>query len=232
MVDRAEVEDSEPAVGQHPEVAGMRVRMKQPDSLGPYEQKLQVPGGCGVAGLLGASCDDLRQGGSVQPLADQDVALVVDDFGNGEFGITFESRGKSLLGLSFQSVVQLLGHPALQLVQDRLDLESGYPGGGQTSHPGHLVEIADECLACARILQLDCDVSAVLPDCTVHLADRRGGGRLVVERDELLPPTRPELGNQHSVDDRGGHRRCGILKPGQRRAVGPGEFLGHGCLKD
>ena len=62
-VDRAEVDDPEPAVGQHPEVAGMWVGMQQTGPLGPDEQELHVARGGGVAGLGGTGRDDGRQGG-------------------------------------------------------------------------------------------------------------------------------------------------------------------------
>ena len=114
---------------------------------------------------------------------------------------------------------------------------------GRTSSPGtttpntrpsrrHLVEVGPECVARAGVLDLYGDVAAVAPDRPVHLADRGGRRRDVVELAEPPPPVPTRTPAEHAVDDFGRHRRRRLLELGERRAVRPGEFLGQRCLED
>ena len=78
---------------------------------------------------------------------------------------------------------------SLQLVEQRLDVHARGSSGPNT-RPTRAIwsRSADQRLAGARVLHLDRDLAAVRPDGPVHLADRRGGGRDVVERLEPAPP--------------------------------------------
>jgi hypothetical protein len=98
--------------------------------------------------------------------------------------------------------------------------------------PAELSEVADQRLARTRVLDLDGHVPAVLPDRAVHLADRRGRDRRVVERDELRAPVLAEVAGQHPVHAAGGHRRCGLLQLCQRRTVGPRQLRRQRGLED
>jgi hypothetical protein len=66
----------------------------------------------------------------------------------------------------------------------------------------------------------------------VNLADRCGGGRLVVELGELRPPVLAETFGEHLVH-RGRRQRGGrLLEFGQRGAVRAGDLGRQRCLED
>ena len=109
----------------------------------------------------------------------------------------------------------------------------GHPRPGDPGDPRELVEVGDQRLGRPRVLDLDGDLAPVAPDALVHLADRRRGGRHVVELDELgARPARPELAGEDLVHPVGAHRRAGLLQLGERRAVRRRELLGHRGLHD
>ena len=68
-----------------------------------------------------------------------------------------------------------------------------------------------------------------MPDGPVHLADGRGGGRLVVEPGEAVPPPLAQVIGEHLVNGLDRHRWCGFLQPGQGGPVRLGDLRGqHG----
>ena len=73
-VHRAEVQDAQPPVGQHAEVARMRVGVQHPGPGRAGEQEPDEQQPHPVPLFLGAVADDLRQRGPVHPLRDQHVA--------------------------------------------------------------------------------------------------------------------------------------------------------------
>ena len=113
--------------------------------------------------------------------------------GNMEVGVVVEFQGERVLGLGLAQVVELFGDPIAQLGQHRLDVETGKQRAEQLAQPGQLGEVAEQGLTGSRVLDLDRDLPAVMPDGLVHLADRGGRGRLVVERQEVVAPVVAEL---------------------------------------
>ena len=155
-----------------------------------------------------------------------------DDVRHGDVGICRVGVGEGLLCLRLELVVEFLRHPGAQLVKQRPHLQARHQHGEQPRHPAELSEVAEQGIAGARVLDLHGHPAAVLPDGAVDLADRRGGGRLVIELDELVAPVRAQVLGQHPVHGAGGQRRRGFLELGQRRPVRPREFRGQRGLED
>ena len=65
-----------------------------------------------------------------------------------------------------------------------------------------------------------------MPHRAVHLSDAGRGRRFVVELREPFAPVPSEFLGEHSLHQRGGHRRCGSLQAGQCLSVKAGELLG------
>ena len=107
--------------------------------------------------LLGAVADDLRQRGAVHPLGDQHVVGLGDDAGHEDVGVAGVRRGEGALRVGLQVVVELLGDPVAQLVEQRLDVEAGHQHAEQPAEPAELGEVAEQGLARARVLDLDGD---------------------------------------------------------------------------
>ncbi len=138
-------------------------------------------------------------------------------------------RGRRLgLDAALAHVVQLLDHPAGQLV--------GQLGHFQPAEPGHapgqeqaLAQVRAQRGADPRVLRLHRHVDdlavVVPPPSAVHLADRGGRGRGVVEGHQPLPPIRSaargQVGGDDAAGDVGGHGRGRVGEPPQSRPVGP-----------
>jgi hypothetical protein len=131
-----------------------------------------------------------------------------------------------------QLVVELLGDALTELGQQRLDVHPGLDDLEHGAEPGELVEVGEERLPRARVLDLHGDRLARLPHRPVDLTDRGGGGRGVVERGEPLPPVGAELAGQHLVDRGRRQRRRRLLELGERLAVRAGQVFGQGGLED
>jgi hypothetical protein len=129
-------------------------------------------------------------------------------------------------------VVELLGHPVAQLVEQRLDLQPRHQQAEQPPGPAQLVEVADQRPARAGVLDLHRDLPAVASRRLVHLADGRRGGRGVAELGEVVPPVLAQVGGQHLVHGAGGQRRRGLLQLGQRGPVRPGDLGRQRRLED
>ena len=136
------------------------------------------------------------------------------------------------LALCLKSVVELLGDPGLELLEQRLDVEAGGEDREDPREPAELAQVPEQGLAGPGILDLDGDLAAVGPDRLVDLTDAGRRRRLVVESRELLPPVGAELVGEHGVHRRGRQGRGGLLQLGQRRTVRRGHLLGQGCLED
>ena len=98
-VDRAEVEDAEPAVGQQPEVAGVRVGMQQPGEHRAGEQEPGQQQRRAVALLRCALADDGRQRRAVHPLGDEDPLTAGHDVRDTDLGIPVVRLGEGRLAL-------------------------------------------------------------------------------------------------------------------------------------
>ena len=96
-------------------------------------------------------------------------------------GSSANSAACSCWASGLQLVVQLLGHPVAQLRDQRLDVHAGDQRAQQPGEAAQLGEVGQQRLAGARVLHLHRDVAPVVPHGPVHLPDRGGGGRLVLE---------------------------------------------------
>ena len=200
LLDRAEVEHPEPAVRHEQEVARVRVGVEQAGQVRPGQEQLGVVAGGGVPLLLRARGDDGRHGDAVEPLADDDLLAAGQHLRDREHLVAVEGLGEASAARSAsRRVVELLGHPRAQLGEDRADVEAGDPRRPEPAGPGHLVQVGDERLARARVLDLDRDRPPVVPDGPVDLPDGRRRGRPVVEVGEAGAPLRAELLREHLV---------------------------------
>ena len=146
--------------------------------------------------------------------------------------VVVEGDGERALVVGLGQVVELLGGAVLELLEQRLDVETGRHGCEHLGHARDLVEVAHERFARARVLDLDGDLAAVVPEGLVHLTDRRCGSRCVVELGEPRAPVVAEGLGQLLVDRRGRHGRRGVLQFGQRGAVGTEHLLRQRNLGD
>ncbi len=231
-VDRAEVEYAKPAVGEQPEIARVRIRVQEADPGGTGEKEADDQDAGPVSLGRRAAGDDPGQRGAVHPLADQHVVRCGDHMRNGHVRVVSVGHGERFLGGGFQPVVEFLGHPVAQLGQQGLGVEPGHEHAEQPGDAAQLVEVADECLACARVLDLDGDRAAVLPYAAVYLADGSGCRRLVVELGEAVQPVLAHIGGEDLVDGPRGQRRRGFLEPGQGGPVGTGDLRRECGLED
>ena len=140
--------------------------------------------------------------------------------------------GEGFLGGSFQPVIEFLCHPISQLGEQRLGVQAGHEHAEKPGNAAQLVKIADQCPACAWVLDLDGNLPPVAPDAAVHLADRGCGGRLVVEIGEAVPPLFAHVAREHLVHSLGRQRRCGFLQLGQGSPVRAGDLRGQCGLED
>src|ERR1700730_5470123 len=137
-----------------------------------------------------------------------------------------------LLGSRFEVVVEFFGDPGAQFVDDGFLAEPGHERPEEPRCAAELGEVTEQGATGTRILNLDGDLAAVMPDGPVHLADRRGSGRGVVKFEEILAPGLAEVGRQHLMHGTSGQRRRGLLQLGQRGPVGSGDFRRQRGLED
>ena len=231
-VHRAEVQHAQAAVVEQPEVSRVRVRVQQPGPRGAGEQEPDEQDAGPVAVFLAAVTDDPGQRGPVHPLGNQYLVGAQHHVRHVDVRVARVGISEHLLGHRLELVVELLGDPVLQFLEQRLDVQPGHEQAEQPPGPGQLVEVADQRAARARVLDLHRDPPAVVPDGLVHLADGgRGGGR-VAELGKEVPPVLPEFPGQHLVHGARGQRRRGFLEPGQRGPVRPRDLRRQRRLED
>ena len=235
-VDRAEVEDPEPAVGQQPVVAGVRVGVQQPGPLRAGEQELAGSAARPRRAPPGVPRgDDPGERHALQPLARPGRCSLWCDHLRERRSRGRRRRPRRTSPASRPRGCSRAPRPPAALSSSMIGLMSrpGIQPADDPGHPGDLVEVADQRLAGPRVLDLDRDLAAVVPHRPVHLADRGGRGRGVVEGRELAAASAgPSSSAQHLVHGRGRHRRRGVLQLGQRRAVRAGQLLGQRRLED
>ena len=230
----AVVDDTEPTVGHDPVVARVRIGVQQAGARRAGEQEPHVRLAVLVALLLRAVGDDLGQRVvALQPGGDEQPARC----GRRRVGTTISgssanSSAKIDCDSGLQAVVELLDDALLQLLDDALDVDRGRDDAEQPREPGHLAQVRAQGLGRTGVLDLDGDLGAVGPRRAVHLADRRGGRRNVVERRQLLAPRGPELGLEHAVHHAGRHRGSGVLELGEGLPVRAGDLVGQRRLED
>ena len=191
-VDRAEVQDDEPAVVEQPEVARVRVGVQQP---GPRRAGEQEPGeqqAGPVALLRRARGDDPGQRRAVDPLAHEHLVGDVDHRRHEDVGVAGVRRREGGLAARLELVVELLGHPRLQLGHQRLHVEPGHEQPDQPAHPPDLGEVGHQRLRRRRgtapsrrprarrhhTARCTCPIEAAAAGPVVELAEARRASRL------------------------------------------------------
>jgi hypothetical protein len=210
----------------------VRVRVQHAGARRPGEQEAYEQVGVVVALLLRAVRDHRGQRrGALQPLGDQHRPADRHHVRHDDLRVVAERRRERALGLRLELVVQLLLDPGLQLLDERLDLDAGHHRPDRPGEAGQLAQVGAQRVAGAGVLHLDGDVAPVVPAAPVDLADRRGGGRPAVQPDEPLAPVAAEVALERVTHELGGHRRGGVLQPGELVAVGPDQLVGERGLE-
>ena len=117
-------------------------------------------------------------------------------------------------------VVELLADEAGELVHQRLRVDEVERPHPLLDHARGLVqqrEVGFDLARRVRALHLDDDLVAVRKHCAVHLTDRRGGNRLLVEADERLLERQAELFLDDDANLREGERADVVLEAAELR---------------
>ena len=126
-----------------------------------------------------------------------------------------EVAAEGLCVARLELVVELLADRAGELVDKRLRVDEVEGADAFLDHARGLVEQREVGLDLARgvrALHLDRDLVAVRKHRAVHLADRGGGDRLLVEAEERLLEREPEVGLDHVADLRERERADIVLE--------------------
>ena len=218
---------------EHAEVAGVRVGVQEPHPCRAGEQEPHVERAEVVAGLLVTLGDEPGQRtNTVHPGRDQHPLGSLDHRRHDDVRVVGEALVEALLGVGLQPVVELLAHPGLQLGDQRLHVDVGQRSAEEPGRAGDLAQVGAQRVARARVLHLDRDLTAVVPDRPVHLSDRRRSRRVVVEGGE---PPAPAAARAHAPASRApppGPSAAPVLQPGQGLAVRPGQLVGQCGLED
>ena len=113
-------------------------------------------------------------------------------------------------------VVELLGEPLAQLVDERSRIEPGEHHAEHAEQEIGVHEVGADRLVDTRVLHLHRDRDARVRHRAVHLADRRGGDRLGIPLREHARRIVAELGAHDLRGELGRHRRRVLLQ--RRRA--------------
>jgi hypothetical protein len=112
---------------------------------------------------------------------------------------------RDMLGLA--KIVELLAHARADLLGDLGGVDRAVEAAADREQPLQLAQIGFDGGLHVGILQLARQLGAVERAGAVHLAERRGGGRMVLEVFELFLPVRAELGEHAALDEGPAHRR-------------------------
>ncbi len=128
----------------------------------------------------------------------------------------------------FALIVELLAQALAELLQNlaRVDLRAETPLHGEDH--AELAEIRFDRRLHVRILQLAGNRGAVRRGRAMHLPERSGGRRLVLEGLEALLPVRPELRTHAAADEGPAHRRRRRLQLLQLEGVFGRQHVGDG----
>ena len=125
-------------------------------------------------------------------------------------------RASRALVLGLELVVELLVDPLADLVPDRLRVHPRRDPLGEAQDQPEVLHVGAHRRSDARVLDLDGHLAAVAERRAVHLTDRGGGDRLLVELGEDVGRGFVELVLDHLAHVLEGHRRSGVA---QRRQL-------------
>src|SRR5699024_2625746 len=106
--------------------------------------------------------------------------------------------------IGFNPIVEFLIHSLGKFVEQRLNLCSGGDRLKKTTEALQLAKIATQRFICSRILDLNGDLSSVMPDSTMYLANTGRCCRFVIEFGKPFEPRAAELFGKHPM----GLRSC------------------------
>ena len=109
--------------------------------------------------------------------------------------------------LGFAAVIELLAHTGADLLADLGGVDGGVEAAADRQQPFELRQVGLDRRLHIRILQLASERRAVERVGAMHLAERSGGRRLMLEACELLLPVGAELRHHPALDESPAHRR-------------------------
>ena len=112
---------------------------------------------------------------------------------------------RDMLGLA--AVIELLAHARADLLADLGGVDGGVEAAADREQPFELRQVGFDRRLHVGILQLAGERRAVERAGAMHLAERRGGGRMMLEAFELLLPVGAELRHHAALDESPAHRR-------------------------
>ncbi len=116
----------------------------------------------------------------------------------------------------FLNVVRFLRKLALGFAGDRVDIEIERQQVEQPEQGGYVVDVAGDRACYAWVLDLEREVAPIAGASAVHLPDRGGRERLIVELRKARLPALPQFAPEDPVQLRGRHRRSPRAQYGQR----------------
>jgi len=128
----------------------------------------------------------------------------------------------------FEAVVEFLSQPGCHLRQDLARIHRIVEAGMEREDDLQLREVGLDRRLHIRILELGGKRPAIERDRAMHLPERGGGRRLILERGKALAPLRPQLRLHAPAHEAGTHRRRLRLELGELARVLRRKRFGNG----
>ena len=130
--------------------------------------------------------------------------------------------------LGFAAIVELLTHARADLLADLAGVDGGVEAAADREQPLQLLQIGFDRRLHVGILQLAGQGGAVERAGAMYLAERSGGGRMMLEACEFLLPIRPQLRLHAPFDEGPAHRRRLALQLGELGGIFRRQQIGDG----
>ena len=130
--------------------------------------------------------------------------------------------------LGFAPVIELLAHARADLLADLAGVDRGIEPAADRQQPLQLLQVGFDRGLHVGILQLAGKRGAVERARAMHLAERRGGRRMMLEAREFLLPAGTELRHHAALDEGPAHRRRFALQLLQFGGVFRRQQIGNG----
>ncbi len=131
-----------------------------------------------------------------------------------------------MLGLA--PVIELLAHARADLLADLGGVDRGVEAAADREQPLQLLQVGFDRGLHVGILQLAGEHRAVERAGAMHLAERRGGGGMMLEAFEFLLPAGAELRHHAALDEGPAHRRRFALQLLQFGGIFRRQQIGNG----